>query len=314
MLTLVFLLINAQVNFEQKAPIRLNAQSFDFEKITVTDRHILVGNETDQVVYIFDLAGVQVGSLGADDTVQLPSQVSWIKDKNQFYVYDASKREFTIWDATSFEYAGKISTDFDLFFEVGQLQPVQGGFVAPVSLVDKQYLIARYDENFNQGKFKFELHNPELATMSPVLRKTFLARLELNSGIRLVAAQALSTKMKIYDENLGVTDIIHIKIPNWEEPNYKKLEKVSKNPRELEKLKKKFSEIIEIEPISGSLFLVGFRNVFDGMGFYYQIYDATTAQPSGMPLNSLYPSVGSGNKILYLRNPNDGMSLIPVSF
>ena len=127
-----------------------------------------------------------------------------------------------------------------------------------------------------------------------------------------MVGQSLSTTVEVYDPKLKPIGSIDIGGSRWKKVNYRRLEKVSKNPRELESLQKSFSEIIGVEAVSGSLFVVAYRNL-SGAPYTFQCFEAKTGSAVGQPYDTAYTLAGAYGTQLFLKDPNaEAMILIPT--
>jgi len=311
MITLLPFLLFSQVTYHQEAPIRLDLAYFEFEKVTVTKKNILVIADKEEVVHVFGLDGSYQTKLGEDSQViQLPQNTSWLDEKEQVLVYDAAKRFFSLWDDSGGLIEEK-KTDFDMFFEVGKMLPLQDGYVAPVSLTKDGHLLAHFNPEFAITSFAYELMSPKLSEMSTVVRQSFASQAIINGRSIVLAAQSLSPKLHFFDADLKPTGSMVLEAKRWRKANLKRLEKVSKNPKELRKLQASFSEVVGLETISGSMFLVGFRNL-KGSDYSYQCYEARARIQIGPSFDGPYKLVGAYGKRIYLIDPNAAtMTLTP---
>jgi len=308
---LVLYLVLSQVTYQPGEPVRLDLPPIPFERVTVTKNYILLVDEGERVIQVFGKDGRHRGSLGKREQIfQLPTRASWLDDQKAIMVYDAAGRFFSLWNEQG-RMMGKKETDFDLFFTVGRLQFLNGGYIAPVSLTHKKYLMARFDTDFRITDYAFEVIDDRLIDMSPVVRKAFAGTIKYDGKPAVVAGQSLSTDVQIYGPRLQPLKVMGIDDDRWQKVNYRRLERVSKNPVELDALKTSFSEVIGIEGISGGVFLVAYRNL-EGAPFTYQCFEANSENPVGRPYDSPLVLAGSHGGTIYLRDPNAAaMTLVP---
>lgn len=315
MTTSLFLcLVISQISFSEKPQITLQTDAFSYEVVYPTPDGLMVCNQDQSLVMIFDANGevaATLGSGGGEEEMTLPTSASWISQLNQYYVYDAAMRKFHVWDG-DYAYVKTVETDFPSFFEVGPLVYLGDGFAAPVSLQNERHLLGHFDEDFSNTFYGYDISSSNLKKLSPVLFKPFLARADMYGGARLVAVQTLATSATLMDMRLKSKGAVSLAVPGWKTPEIKKLRKISKNPRELAKYKPKYSELVALQSIQGSLFMVGFRNILSGDGYYFQCYDASTSNALGQTYNTPHPPAGSGFARIYLRPGGKGMQLIPV--
>ncbi len=316
---LLMVLLAQKIDFEARPRILLQRSELSFERISVSSDYIFVRDEGNSAVLVFDHKGQLVTSLGEDtsNNLQLPYQVSWLPAKKQLYVYDAATRGFLIWQLNedrSFQFLRQSTTEFDLFFEVGHLIQIgELGFAAPVSLVKEKYLVGRFDQNFNPIRYGYEIMNRQLTTLSPVLRQSFMAKVKPSSGERLLTIQSLNPEIQVFDTNLTQLTTISVQPPGWKEPNMRKLKRVSKNPRELEKLKSTYSEVIAVYGLDNNLFLVGYRNVRAPNLFTYQCYDANTGEAVGQAFETAFWLVANYKTTgYYLDKASSKPELYPI--
>lgn len=316
---LLMVLLAQKIDFEARPRILLQRSDLNFERITVSSNHIFVRDEENSSVLVFDHKGRLTTTLGEEtsNNLQLPYQVSWLPLRQELFVYDAANRGFLIWKQNqdgSFAFARQSSTEFDLFFEVGHLIQISDiGFAAPVSLVKEKYLVGRFDLNFTPIRYGYEIMNRQLTTLSPVLRQSFMAKVKPSGSDRLLTIQSLNPEVQVFDTNLTQLSTISVKPPGWKDPNMRKLKRVSKNPRELEKLKSTYSEIIAIYGLADDLFLVGYRNVRAPNLYTYQCYDANTGQPVGQAFETAFWLVANlGTTGYYLDKASSKPELYPI--
>lgn len=303
---LLLLCVLGQVTYQPETPIRLDINPISFERVTVTSRYILLVDESDGAVHIFDKTGKHRAKLGEKDNVfQLPTRASWLDRQKVILVFDAAGRFFSFWRETG-QLMGKRDTDFDLFFTVGNMLASDGGgYVAPVSLTHKKYLLGRFDKDFRMTNNGLEISDKRLVDIASVVT-AHAAQLKVNGEERIVAAQSLSNTIQIFDGKLGLIDSMEVAGDRWRKYNFKRLEKVAKNPVELRKLKKSFSEIIGISGLSGTQFVVAFRGL-NGSNYSYQVFEAKSKSEMGQPFETNLQLAGAYASTLYLKEPGDNI-------
>ncbi|MDJ0839228.1 MAG: hypothetical protein QNK37_22110 [Acidobacteriota bacterium] len=308
---LFFLLLFGQVTYQEEAPVKLNLPPIPFERITITSNYILIADENDLVVHVFKKDGTHLARLGEKgDVFQLPSRISWLDKHRMIMVYDGAGRYFSFWNEQG-KMIGRKDTKFDLFFQVGDLLLVEGGYVAPISLAEGKYLMARFDRDFKIQNYGYQVIDARLTDMSPVVRQAFSAQVKVNGQINIICGQSLSNSVSILDENLNNIGEMVVADDRWRKVNYKRLAKVSKNPKELRKLQDSFSEVVAVEAVSASIFVVGFRNL-KGSDYTYQAFEAKSRSPIGNPYDTTMKVVGATSGTLYFKDPNQKvMTLVP---
>ncbi len=305
----------SQIGFEFKAPIILDIKPFAFERILALNSGFLICNENSGVIHRFDLDGNFQGNLGDghERAPQLPYRVSWIPDQRQLYVYDAAAKEISVWTADG-DYLRTIATDFDVFFQIGRLLPARDGFITPISLTEDSYLLGRFDAGFKMKSYAYEVIYSELSSMSPELYKTFALRVAADGQPLYLAAQTLAAKIHIFDENLNFIRSFILNSGGWKPANLRRLERISRNPKELDKYRERFSEVVAMEALSGDRYVVGIRNLTEPWTYAYQCYDAGLDLPVGEALETAYRLVGSNGDTLYFLNAKSTRTtLIPCA-
>ncbi|CAM2066476.1 hypothetical protein SCOR_13940 [Sulfidibacter corallicola] len=301
---LLTILFAQQVEFEAQPKILLEKTGLDFERMSVSADRLFVPDEGNSAVLVFDKSGKQLAMLQAASgaKLQLPHQVTWVEADQRVYVYDSAVRQFFVWDA-NFQPVNRMATNFDVLFEVGRLIQVGGGFAAPVSLVKEKFLVGRFDAQFQPIRYGYEIMNRQLTKMSPVLRRSFLARVKSQGGERLLVMQSLSPSVAVFDTNLSATNTFTLSPRGWTDANMRKLKKVSKNPRELQKLQETFSEVVSLFAVGEDMFLVGFRNIRSRSLISYQCYNAETGQPQGISFDTAFRLVAVHGDTGYYQDP-----------
>ncbi len=315
MTTLLICFTVAQITFSEGQNVKLQVEPFHFEQVIPLPQGLLVCNGEKSLVHVFDLAGKQVGQLGpgeGDNALQVPSSANWLPERQQYLVYDAGQRSFSSYDA-QFQFVAKQTTELPLFFEAGPLIEIKSDFVTSVSLQDDRYLVGRFNESFDRTSFGYELVEPKLADLSPVLFRTYVARADMYDGIRILAVQSLASAVTLLSPDLKKVGTVSLAVPGWKKPDLKTLAKVSKNPRELEKYTAEYSEIVSLHVIQGSLFVVGFRNILNNSGYTFQCYDASTGNALGQTFATAQAPIGAGFGRLYLNNALNPMTLTMVN-
>lgn len=304
----------AQITFEWQAPITLQIPTVPLERISVTENRLLIRNEAEKVVHMLDWKGKLITNLGGEGSgaeIAVPFQVTWIPEKSQFLVYDAGYRNFLAWSLEG-KYLETKKTELDYFFEVGTLLPVNDGYIAPISLTQGRYLVGKYNSEFKPMKFEHELVDLSLAEMSPSLRQTFVIKVHSSSGPLILAIQKLAKNVYVYDTDLNFVRSLTLNTKGWKNTKYKRLEKVSKNPKALSRYQQFYSDIGGMEGLYDSIFIVGIRNLQDYSTYTYQCYDAANGLPISTPFDSSYLLVGAWKEMLWFVDPAaDQMALIP---
>lgn len=315
MTSLLMCLLVAQITFSEGQTVKLQVEPFRFEHVIPLADKLLVCNGEKSLVHVFDLAGNELGRLGpgsGENAMQVPSSANWLEEQQQYYVYDSGQRCFFSYNA-DFQFVAKHTTNFPLFFESGPLYEVKSGYVAAVSLQDDRYLVGEFNKSFDRSNFAYELVEPKLADLSPVLFRTFVARSDMYDGTRILAVQALATEVTLFTPELKRMGMVSLAVPGWKRPDLGKLAKVSKNPRELERYMAEYSEIASMHVIQGSLFVVGFRNILNNPGYTFQCYDASTGNALGQTFSTAQAPIGAGFGRIYLHNPLNPMELSLVT-
>lgn len=313
MISILLSCLLAQLTYEEGKPVKIDAPAFDFERVIPTADGFLISDQEHLVVLVCDINGkvrAKLGSGGAEEALQLPGYATFMPKLGLYYVYDASRRDISVWDK-QFKFVRKIQTEFPLFFEIRHLLDMGDSIAAATTVTEGRYLVTRYDGGFKSPLRGYELSDRDLADLSPELSRTFISRSDMYGGTRILAAQALSNSIAVMDGDLNRVQQVPLNIPGWREPKMKRLKKVSKNPRELDKYRSNFSEIIALQSLDGSLFVVGLRNVLGGIGYYFQCFDASTGAAVGTTYNTALRPLGSGHSRIYLRG-SDRMTLQPV--
>lgn len=313
MISFFLTFVLAQLNYEEGKLIKIDGPTFDFEQVVPTADGFLISDQENLVVLVCDVQGkirAKLGEGSEEEALQLPGVAAFMPGVEQYFVYDASRRDISIWDK-NFKFVKRIRTDFPLFFEMNHLLDLGDSIVAATSVSEKRYLVTRFDENFTSPMHGYELMDRDLANLSPVLSTTFVSRSNMYGGVRVLAAQALSNSVSILSTDLNTVQTVPLNIPGWRVPKMKKLKKVSKNPRELEKYRSSYSEVVALQSLDGSLFVVGLRNVLGGVGYYFQCFDASTGSAVGTTYNTTKTPLGSGHSRLYLRGA-EKMTISPV--
>ena len=304
----------AQISFDWGSPITLQIPTVNIERITVNANRLLIRNEEEKVVHVLDWQGKLITNLGSKESgseIAVPFQANWIPEKQQYLVYDAGYRTFLAWDKDG-KFVATNQTDFDYFFEVGTLLPLKDGYIAPISLTQGRYLVGKYSLDFKPLKFEHELIDLSMAEMSPSLRQTYVAKVSSNSGPLILAIQKLAKNVYVYDVDLNFVRSLTLNTKGWKNAKYKRLEKVSKNPKALRRYQQFYSDIGGMEGLYDSVFIVGVRNLKDYSTYTYQCYDASNGLPVTNPFESTYILMGASQDTLWFRDPaDDRMALIP---
>ena len=296
-------LVFAQISFEWKPPVTLEAPMTSMDRITITDDRVLVRNESQGVVHMLDKAGRQVANLGEKDvTVSVPFQASWNHQDQRFYLYDAGARNFSVWDKSG-AYQETKATDFDYFFEVYEMAAVKGGYIAPISLTADNYLLALFDKDFQKLKYDYRLVDPELRDMSTDLRRTFVAQVGNGNRSMILAIQKLARDVIVFDDDLNQMRTIPLSSKGWKVAKMSRLKKISKNPKLLRQYRKNYTNIASLEGMYDSFFIVGIRNLKDTDIYTYQCYDASRGLPVTNSFDTPYRLVGAWKDTLYFVNP-----------
>jgi len=304
----------SQVDFTIKAPIILETKPFRFDRILATDAAFLICSESERAVFIFGLNGSAKGKLGGGqpEEPQFPYRISWFRDTNEFYVYDAASKAVSVWDETG-KYVREIATDFDVFFQIGRLLPADDGFITPISLTEDRFLLGRFDAGLQLKSYAYEVLYEELAGMSPELYKTFALHIPVDGQSLYLVAQSLAAKVHIFDGNLNFLRSFILNSGGWKPANLRRLERISRNPKELNKYRERFSEVIGMEKLAGRRYVVGIRNLSQPDLYAYQCYDAGLDLPVGGQFESPYRLVGSFQNKLYMVDPRteSRLAIIP---
>ncbi len=315
MTSLLMCLLVAQITFSEGQTVKLQVEPFRFEQVIPLADKLLICNGEKSLVHVFDLTGKELGRLGpgsGENAMQVPSSANWLEEQQQYYVYDSGQRCFFSYSA-DFQFVAKLATDFPLFFESGPLHEVKDGFIAAVSLQDDRYLVGQFNKTFDSTNFAYDLVESKLADLSPVLFRTFVARSDMYDGTRILAVQALATEVTLFTPELKRMGRVSLAVPGWKRPDYGKLAKVSKNPRELERTMAEYSEIASMHVIQGSLFAIGFRNILNNPGYTFQCYDASTGNALGQTYSTPQDPIGAGFGRIYLHNALNPMELLAVT-
>ncbi len=311
---LVFLF--AQFRFEWNRPITLQIEPTPIERLTANRDLILIPNESDQVVHVLATDGKLKTNLGGVDQERkfaAPQQVTWLARLGQFYVYDTGKLEFTVWNPDG-SFVEEKKTDYDLFFSVGELHPVKGGFVAPVTLTEGRFLLGKLDKSFKVIKNGYELVDPALAELPPEFRETHIARVVASGSILVLAIQKLAKQVVVFNNDLEYVRSLTLNTKGWKKVKMKRLEKVARNPKSLNRYRDFYSEISSLKGLSGSTFIVGIRNLASPKTYTYQCYDASNGIPVGLAFETDRKLVGAYRNILYFTDPNvEDMILFPCT-
>ena len=304
----------AQINFEWGSPVTLQIPKIEMERISVSDNRLLIRNEEEKVVHLLDWQGKLISNMGSEGSgaeIAVPFQVSWVPEKKQFLIYDAGYRSFLAWDNDG-KYLETKQTELDYFFEVGTLLSLNDGYIAPISLTQGRYLVGKYSPEFKPLKFEHELIDLTLADMSPTLRETYITKVASNSGPLILAIQKLAKNVYVYDVDLNFVRSLTLNTKGWKNAKYKRLEKVSKNPKALRRYQQFYSDIGGMQGLFGSVFIVGVRNLKDYSTYTYQCYDASNGLPVTNPFESTYVLMGAWRDTLWFMDPaDDRMALIP---
>ena len=313
MYSLLLTVLFFQVEFEKQNPIVLEHEAFQFAAVTVLADDLLICNSKDLVICRFGKDGTLKNKIGGDgqgDGFQLPHEISWFEDQKRLYVYDGARLDFSIWELGG-KYQKTIKTDFDIFFKVGPLLSVDQHFVAPVSLVQEEFLVGKFDQEFKPVKYGYEIANYNLVDVSPVLQQCFVSQAIVDGSPRILAIQSLASNVDVMDFDLNLVRSFILGPVGWKPADHQILQRVSKNPRELEKYQEQYSEAVCLVALEDNLFLVGFRNLLSPRAFTYQVYDGNTGSSIGNSLDLSFTLVGHYKDTLYFLDPNtqDNMTL-----
>lgn len=310
--------LTAQVQWESKPAITLEIpDETKIESIAASHNKLFVPNDTEAVVHVFDLNGKLLFNIGGSDSAEefiIPYRATWIAGEQKLIVYDSGKKQFLAWkeDGTHLKTG---DGDFDMFFTSEKLEPLPGGFLAPISVAgDKLDTIGWVSGEYRLVNSGYPLASKKLADFSPDVRRTFIVVLGETNLPTIIAAQALSPDLQILNADLSEGRKIDIEPPGWESVNIRLLDKVNKNPVALRKLKPKYSEIVALEELDNSVFLVAFRNVVNPDVFTYQLYrlSGDSIGPLGEPLNQPHRLVEvSGNTLYLAENRKDPKTIYP---